>query len=117
MVTNDNDLFKVSEAGGLNLAVGKHLDFETTESHTITVEVSDDELKATAKITITVIDVNENIAPVIEKQSFTIAEDVLDDAEIGTVAGTDSGVRKITFQYDKMKQDLTELIKQIRMIN
>ena len=72
--TNDNNLFEVTTAGVLSLAPGQTLDFEDETIHTITVSVSDGQSAATADITINVIDVDENTAPVINDQAFTLSE-------------------------------------------
>ena len=87
---NDNDLFAITEGGELSLTDSASLDFETAESHTITVEVTDGTDTASATVTINVTDVNENTAPVIENQDFTVAEDISDTEAIGTVAATDA---------------------------
>ncbi|MER3373231.1 MAG: BspA family leucine-rich repeat surface protein [Allomuricauda sp.] len=60
---NDDDIFEIgSSSGELSLAEGKALDFETAESHAITVAVSDGNGSATATITINVADVYESLA-------------------------------------------------------
>ena len=62
MMTNDNDLFLISEAGELYLANGKNLDFETATQHSITVQVNDGTATAQATVTIKVTDVEESLA-------------------------------------------------------
>ena len=89
ITTNDNGLFEITNDGKLSLASGKNLDFETTTSHTITVKVTDNEDEASAQITINVVDVNENTAPVIANQRFEIAENKAIDAIIGQIVATD----------------------------
>ncbi|UOB18570.1 BspA family leucine-rich repeat surface protein [Abyssalbus ytuae] len=107
ITTNSNDLFEITNEGVLSLATGKNLDFETDESHVITVEVSDGELTATASIIVVVIDKDENTTPVIEAQSFTVAEDITDDAEIGTVEATDETT--LTYNITTNSNDLFEI--------
>ncbi len=51
---NDTDLFEVTEAGALSLAPGKGLDFEKTDSHQVTIQVSDGTNTTNAVITIIV---------------------------------------------------------------
>lgn len=51
---NDNGLFEISNDGKLSLANGKKLDYETKRSHTITVEVTDGNSKASNSIIINV---------------------------------------------------------------
>lgn len=58
LTQNSNDLFELTDTGELSLVTDKKLDFETTISHTLIVEVSDGKNKVNAEITITV----ENIA-------------------------------------------------------
>ncbi len=59
LTQNSNDLFEITDQGELSLATGKKLDFETTSSHTLTIEVSDGTHQASAEITITVENVVE----------------------------------------------------------
>lgn len=63
IVANSNNLFEITTDGKLSLAAGKSLDFETTDEHTITVEVTDNvNDPVSAKITITVTNVIESLA-------------------------------------------------------
>ncbi|WP_028890535.1 cadherin repeat domain-containing protein [Tenacibaculum sp. 47A_GOM-205m] len=87
---NDANLFQISESGALSVAADKSLDYETKTSHKITVEVTDGDKSATAEITINITDVYENEAPVIESQTFTVAEDITYANLIGKVVATDS---------------------------
>ena len=59
ITTNDNDLFSLTRSGVLSLASGRRLDFETAQSHTILVQVSDGELSATVEVTIHITNVDE----------------------------------------------------------
>ncbi|WP_103068034.1 BspA family leucine-rich repeat surface protein [Aquimarina sediminis] len=59
LTKNNNDLFEMTKTGELSLVADKKLDFETTTTYTITVEVSDGTLKASVDITISVEDVIE----------------------------------------------------------
>nr|WP_321412417.1 BspA family leucine-rich repeat surface protein [uncultured Allomuricauda sp.] len=58
MVTNDNDLFAISDTGILTLAEGKTLDYETATSHSITVSVTDGTTTTQATVTIVVEEVD-----------------------------------------------------------
>ena len=58
LTQNSEDLFELTTTGELSLAADKKLDFETTSSYTLTVEVSDGTNKTSAEITIAV----ENVA-------------------------------------------------------
>lgn len=60
ITANDNGLFEITAGGELSLASGQTLDFETSTSHSITVEATDGGLSNTATITITVTDVDES---------------------------------------------------------
>ena len=88
--TDDANLFEITEDGEISLLAGKTLDFETKSSYTITAQVSDGKDKADAQVTISVTDIDENTAPVIDAQEFTIAEDITDTTEIGVVVATDA---------------------------
>lgn len=57
IATNDDGLFEISEVGVLSLSEGRSLDFETKQSHQITVQVSDGVSIATAIMTINVTDI------------------------------------------------------------
>ncbi len=66
------------------------LDFETTQSHTVTVVANDGVQSSTPQtVTINLTDVNDNAPVVGPGQSFTIAEGILDATGVGTVAATD----------------------------
>ena len=80
-----SELFEIeSSTGILSLAAGKSLDFETEESHTLSVQVSDGTLNSTSSVEITVEDINE--APSIADQSFTVGEN---SSTIGTIEAED----------------------------
>ncbi|MBG6129078.1 sugar lactone lactonase YvrE [Aquimarina sp. EL_43] len=97
ITANSDGLFEITKAGALSLIAGKTLDFETKTTHEITVEVTDGKAKATAKITITVIDVDENMPPVIAAQSFTIAENSSFNTVVGSVVATDPDGDTLTY--------------------
>ncbi len=60
ILENDNDLFAINETTGeLSLQANKQLDFETKQSHVITVVVTDGTKSVSALITINVIDFDE----------------------------------------------------------
>ncbi|MDO6435938.1 BspA family leucine-rich repeat surface protein [Cyclobacterium sp. 1_MG-2023] len=106
---NDNNLFSISSSGALSLATGQSLDFETATSHTITVSVSDGELSTEADMSITVTDENENTAPEISGQPFTVAEDISVGDLIGTVVATDADGDALTFSISTNDSDLFEI--------
>ncbi|WP_318345460.1 BspA family leucine-rich repeat surface protein [Flagellimonas baculiformis] len=97
---NDGDLFAITSAGALTLAEGKSLDFATTAQHTITVEASDGDKAATAKVTVNVSPTGtdpNNTAPEIADQEFSAKEDIADTAVIGTVEASDADGDEISF--------------------
>lgn len=57
--TNDNNLFEISEEGVLSLDDLQTLDFETAQSHTITIAVSDGNASVEAEIIIIVTDIDD----------------------------------------------------------
>ena len=61
IVSNSDNLFKISEDGNLGLETGASLDYETTTEHNITVSVSDGDKNASAEIKITVNNVIQNL--------------------------------------------------------
>ncbi len=85
--TNSDGLFEITEDGNLYLASGKTLDFETKKSYTITVTVTDGNLNASTQIMINVIDKNET--PLIDAQTFIVAENIQTSEEVGTVVAID----------------------------
>lgn len=97
ITTNSNDLFEISTTGDLSLIAGVSLDYETATTHTITVQVSDGDLSASAQITINVIDVDENVAPQIAAQTFTAAEDLAANGTVAEVVATDVDGDALTY--------------------
>ncbi|WP_159025705.1 cadherin domain-containing protein [Aquimarina sp. Aq78] len=108
ITTNSDNLFEVTKAGALSLVAGKTLDFETKTTHEITVEVTDGKAKAAAKITITVTDVNENQPPVIDDQTFTVAEDITNTV-IDVVTATDPEGDTLTYRVESNDNNLFEI--------
>ncbi len=107
ITVNDNALFAIDNTGKITLAEGKALDFDTTPSHTITVQVEDKEDKASAQMTVNLTDTND-IAPVFEEEgySFEAFEDIAQDVVMGTVAGSDPEGAPVTY---KITEDENEL--------
>lgn len=95
--TNSNNLFKIFDNGNLNLAAGMSLDYETAKKHTITIEVSDGKLTASAIITINVIDVDENVAPEIVAQGFDVDENIDTATEVANIVATDANNNTLTY--------------------
>ena len=88
--TNSNSLFEITVAGDISLATGMALDFETAIEHKLSVEVSDGKLTSNAEVTINVVDVDENQAPVFLDQSFSIAENSAFGSLVGNLVYSDS---------------------------
>ncbi|MFY0598278.1 MAG: cadherin domain-containing protein [Cyclobacteriaceae bacterium] len=70
---NTRDAFTLSETGVLSVATASQLDFETTPTFNLTVEVSDGNSSASANVTITVLDVVTE--PLISKEEIDMALD------------------------------------------
>ncbi len=89
----DAALFDIDSTNG-QLKTKSALDFETKVSYTVVLTVSDGRATDTITVTITVIDVDENRAPVFtegESTTRSIAENTLAGENIGTpVAATDA---------------------------
>ncbi|WP_438422715.1 cadherin domain-containing protein [Aquimarina macrocephali] len=110
ITANSDDLFEITKAGALSLVTGKTLDFETKTTHEITVEVTDGKAKAAAKITITVIDVDENMPPVIADQTFSVAENINATDVIGTIVATDPDGDNLTYTLTNPDNPTTAFI-------
>ncbi|MBR9855490.1 MAG: hypothetical protein GYB37_13095 [Algicola sp.] len=100
IATNDNALFEITTKGDLSLASGKSLDYETAASHSITVKVSDGELSTNAKVTINVLDAEENVAPEISDQSFDVPEALSYATPFATVVATDANGHSLIYTLD-----------------
>ncbi|WP_136467955.1 BspA family leucine-rich repeat surface protein [Flagellimonas onchidii] len=107
ITVNDNALFAIDNTGKITLAEGKALDFDTTPSHTITVQVEDKEDKASAQMTINLTDTND-IAPVFEEEgyNFEAFEDIAQDVVMGTVAGSDPEGAPVTYKITADENEL-----------
>ncbi|WP_082994860.1 MULTISPECIES: cadherin domain-containing protein [Aquimarina] len=110
ITANSDNLFEITKAGALSLVTGKTLDFETKTTHEITVEVTDGKAKAAAKITITVIDVDENMPPVIADQTFSVAENINATDVIGTIVATDPDGDNLTYTLTNPDNPTTAFI-------
>ncbi|WP_420401501.1 BspA family leucine-rich repeat surface protein [Flagellimonas sp.] len=104
IVTNDNDLFVISDRGELRVANGQSLDYNTATSHEIVISVSDGAETTTATITINVI--NTNQAPQISSQAFEVYEDASSIDIIGTLDAEDPDGDEIMFEIITNDNDL-----------
>jgi hypothetical protein len=94
---NESGAFALSSTGALSVADGTKLDFETVSSYSLNVEVSDGSLTASATITVDVTDVDENLAPEILPQTFSIAENSANGTNVGSVVATDADNDALSF--------------------
>lgn len=79
-----------ASTGNIQLKTGAKLDFETQKSYTLKIRATDNApkpLSADQDFVINVVDLNE--APTLNDKQFTIAENPLAGAVIGTITGTD----------------------------
>ncbi|MCP4471262.1 MAG: cadherin repeat domain-containing protein, partial [Gammaproteobacteria bacterium] len=84
---NTDDAFDIVSSSG-EITVAQALDYETTSSYSLTVEVSDSTLKGIGTITVDLNNLNDN-DPVVTAATFTIAESATNDTAVGTAAATD----------------------------
>jgi hypothetical protein len=94
---NSDGLFTIDAASGaITLAEDAELDYETTDSHALTVTVTDNGgLSDTATVTIEVGDVDE--APVIAAATFALAEDSSIDTCVGVLSASDPEGGTVTY--------------------
>lgn len=107
--TDTSNTFEITREGNISLLANKTLDYETTKSYTITVLVSDGTNQSTANITITVTNIDENTAPVINAQTFTVAENINDTFEIGAILATDAEANTLNFSITTNDAGLFEI--------
>ncbi|MFK7953201.1 MAG: cadherin domain-containing protein [Ekhidna sp.] len=95
---NTNDAFALDGVTGvISVSDASELDFETTPTFILTVEVSDGELNASGSITINLNDLDENQAPQIANQTFAIDENSVNGTTVGTVAASDPESDELTY--------------------
>ncbi|MBC6426161.1 MAG: cadherin repeat domain-containing protein [Ekhidna sp.] len=92
---NTGNAFVIGESTGAITTAGA-LDFENNPNYTLTVSVSDGNLSATADITVSVTNVNDN-APTIVDQTFSVPEDAQNGTTVGTVQASDVETNNLTF--------------------
>ena len=83
-------VFAVSAAGVITVTNSAALNFETTPSFTLNLIVTDNGtpiLSDAAVITINLTNVNE--APVVDNQTFSVAENTANGTTVGTIVATD----------------------------
>lgn len=97
---NSDGLFEITEEGILSLVSGRTLDFETSNTHSLSIEVSDGKTEAEAVVSITVIDVDESNAPEFNAQTFQIEENASRAIILGTLNATDPQGKTLTFAWE-----------------
>ena len=116
-----NNTFSIDgKSGEITVSNSLLLDYEKTPSFALIVEVSDGLLDSSAKIIVNLLDVDESVAqpPIINDQVFTLLENSLNNAFIGTVEASDANGDTLTyaiisgnsdqvFALDSDKGDLT----------
>ena len=81
-----------------DITVAKALDFETTPSYTLTVQVADPDGESdTAEVAVTVTDANDPPSFDEDEYAFTVAEDAAVGAAVGTVSATDPDEDTLTY--------------------
>ncbi|MEM9297127.1 MAG: cadherin domain-containing protein [Bacteroidota bacterium] len=93
----DNAFLLETNSGELTVSSSESLDFETTTSFSLSVEVTDGRSVSSAIISVSVTDVNENTAPVINDQSFTLDENSPNGTVVGTVLAQDNEQAELLF--------------------
>ncbi|WP_312473279.1 cadherin domain-containing protein [Neobacillus sp.] len=87
---NSNHVFELNSATGeIKVADGSLLDYETTQSYTLAIQVSDGLDKTTVTVKINVNDLNDN-SPVPKGFTTTVDENLANGTSIGTVTATDA---------------------------
>lgn len=84
---NTGSTFSLSGAGILTVSNSALLDFETTQSFSLTISVGDGSLSSSAQVDIAVTNANES--PTFNGAVFSISEDAVVGTVIGTVTGAD----------------------------
>ncbi|MDW3192400.1 MAG: cadherin domain-containing protein [Cytophagales bacterium] len=92
---NENEIFSLSGSGSLTVLDSTPLDFETTLSFDLEIEVTDGMESASAIVTVALENVNE--APVIENQTFSIDENSDTNTVVGQIAASDVEGDALTF--------------------
>jgi len=89
---NTDGIFAINAASGeISIADNTNLDFEQTESYTLSITVSDGSNTSLAEnVRIDINDLNDNIPVVTANQTFNVDENKANNTIIGTVMATDN---------------------------
>lgn len=97
---DDAGVFAIDGNGEITVADPAGLDFETAPTFLLTVRVTDSgvpALSASASITVNLDDIND--APVVQAETFSIAENSTNGATVGTVSASDADSPAQTLSY------------------
>lgn len=95
---NNGEAFAIDAASGaITVKTSSELDFETNTSFTLVVQVSDGKETASANISISVVDESENLAPLLDNQTFNIDENSENGTVVGTIQASDPDEDALTF--------------------
>ncbi len=95
---NENDAFALSTTGELSVENSDQLDFEVNPEFVLVVQVANvSGITAQANITIQLNDLEENEAPIVEDQSFSVQENSPNGTLIGSVVASDPEGGPLTF--------------------
>lgn len=95
---NDAGGFSIdTNTGNITVANSTPIDFETSPTFILSVQVSDGLFNTSSNATINLNDIEESSAPSINNQSFTIIESIENGANVGTIIATDAQGDNITF--------------------
>ncbi|RKE03279.1 cadherin domain-containing protein [Marinifilum flexuosum] len=89
---NTDGIFAINAASGeISIADNTNLDFEQTESYTLSITVSDGSNTSLAEnVRIDINDLNDNIPVIVANQTFNVDENKANNTIIGTVMATDN---------------------------
>lgn len=93
---NEDEIFTLSGSGELSVLDSTLLDFESTPSFDLGIEVTDGTESASATVTVALENVNE--APVIENQTFAIDENSDANTVVGQIIASDIEGDELTFE-------------------
>ncbi len=93
---NDDGVFAIeASTGKITISDNSSIDFETTESYTLTVSVTDGTANANADFTVNVSNVNES--PTLDNESATVSEDATVGTSVVTMSGSDEDGNTLTY--------------------
>lgn len=100
IASQTDDAFAINETSGeLSVANSQLLDFETTPALELNVQISDgtDSASAIMLVELNDVDEEENTAPNVEDQVFTLDENAVNESLVGQIEATDAQNDELTF--------------------